>query len=110
MTRVIRLADNFIGKEDRDKLESYAGHTIARGRATRWCWGKTPDGDDRFEIHTGGANDRLAVTVSRNREQDSFFVCDAAGRLITTGPLDHILAELENYFIQTHGERPDTPA
>jgi hypothetical protein len=110
MTRVIKLPDNFIGKEDRDKLESYAGHTIARGRATRRCWGKTPDGDDRLEIYTGGVNDRLAATVSRNREQDAFFVCDAAGRLIATGPLDHVLAELENYFIQIHGERPDTPA
>jgi hypothetical protein len=110
MTRVIRLPDNFIGKEDRDKLESYAGHTIARGRATRWSWGKCADGDDRFEIHTGGADDRLAVTVSRNREQDAFYVCDAAGRLITTGPLDHVFAELEDYFIRIHGERPDTPA
>jgi hypothetical protein len=110
MTRVIRLPDNFIGKEDRDKLESYAGHTIARGRATRWCWGKNADGDDRFEIHTGGANDRLAVTVSRNREQDAFFMFDAAGRLITTGTLDQVFVVMENYFIRIHGERPDTPA
>jgi len=110
MSRVIRLPDNFIGKEDRERLESYAGHTIARGRATRWCWGKNADGDDRFEIHTGGAADRLAVIISRDREQDAFAVRDADGRCIATGALDHVFAVLEGYFIHLHGEQPDDSA
>jgi hypothetical protein len=110
MTRIIRLPDNFIGKEDREKLESFAGHTIAHGRATRWHWGRNAAGDDSFEIHTGGADDRLAVTISRDREQDAFGACDAGGRSIASGALDHVFAVLEDYFIRMHGEQPDTPA
>jgi hypothetical protein len=110
MTRIIRLPDNFIGKEDREKLESFAGHTIARGRATRWHWGRNAAGDDSFEIHTGGADDRLAVKISRDREQDAFCARDAAGFTIVSGALDHVFAQLEDYFIRMHGERPDSPA
>jgi len=110
MTRIIKLPDNFIGKEDREKLESFAGHTIAHGRATRWHWGRNAAGDDNFEIHTGGADDRLAVKISRDREQDAFCAQDTAGVTIASGTLDHVFAELEVFFIRMHGERPDTPA
>jgi len=110
MTRIIRLPDNFIGREDREKLESYAGHTIARGRATRWHWGRNADGDDTFEIHTGGADAIVAVTISRDRRQDVFCARDAAGVPIATGALEHVFAELEGYFVRLHGEQPDTPA
>ena len=110
MTEIIRLPDNFIGKEDREKLESFGGHTIARGRATRWHWGKDADGDDIFEIYPASADNTLAVSISRNRELDAFCARDAAGRSITSGPLEHVFAELEAYFVRVHGEGPDTYA
>jgi hypothetical protein len=110
MTEIIRLPDNFIGREDREKLESYAGHTIAHGRATRWHWGKNTAGDDVFEIYTGGADEMLAAHISRDREQDEYQARDAAGRLIAAGALEHVFAELEGYFVRLHGEGPDRPA
>ena len=110
MTDIIRLPDNFIGKEDREKLESFAGHTIARGRATRWHWGKAADGDDIFEIYPSGADHQLTVRISRNRERDTFSARDTAGHPIVSGALDHVFAELEAYFVRLHGEGPDTPA
>ena len=50
MTEIIKLPENFIGKEDREKMESFGGHEISHGRATRWHWGEDADGDDVFEI------------------------------------------------------------
>ena len=110
MTEIIRLPDNFIGKEDREKLESFAGHTIARGRATRWHWDKNAAGDDVFEIYTGGADELLAVNISRDRQRDEYLARDAAGHPIVRGVLEHVFAELEEYFVRLHGEPPDTPA
>jgi hypothetical protein len=110
MTQIIRLPHNFIGKEDRERLESFAGHTIARGRATRWHWGKDADGDDVFEIYPSRADPMLSVSISRNRELDAFCARDAAGCSIASGALDHVFAELEAYFVRVHGEGPDTSA
>lgn len=110
MTEIIRLPDNFIGKEDRGKLESFAGHTVAHGRATRWHWDKNANGDDHLVICPGGADHLLTVTISRDREQDAFCARDAVGCLIALGTLEHVLAELELYFVRLHNEQPDTPA
>lgn len=110
MTEIIRLPDNFIGKEDREKLESFAGHTVARGRAIRWHWDHDADGNDIFEIHPVGKNRPPVVQISRNRELDAFAARDAAGHPIVKGTLDHVFSELEAYFIRIHGEEPDTPA
>ncbi|HYQ70395.1 MAG TPA: hypothetical protein VET88_00555 [Gammaproteobacteria bacterium] len=110
MTEIIRLPDNIIGKEDRERLESFAGHTIARGRATRWHWGKNAAGDDVFEIYTGGAHEVLAVDISRDRRRDEYQARDVAGHPVARGMLEHVFAELEAYFIRLHGEQPDTPA
>jgi hypothetical protein len=110
MTEIIRLPDNFIGREDREKLESFAGHTVARGRATRWYWDKNADGDDHFVICIGGTANTQTVIVSRDREQDVFFARDTLGCLIASGTLDHVFAVLDVYFAQLHDEQPDTPA
>jgi len=110
VAKIIRLPGNFIGIEDREKLESFGGHTIAHGRATRWHWGKDVDGDDVFEIHTGGADDALAVCIDRDRKLDQFTARDAAGHTIASGALEHVFAELDRYFAHLHGEGPDTPA
>jgi hypothetical protein len=110
MTEIIRLPDNFMGREDREKLQSFAGHTVAHGRAVRWHWDKDADGNDIFEIHTGRAERRPAVRISRNRAQDAYSACDAAGLPIVKGALDHVFAALEDYFVRIHGEGPDTLA
>ena len=109
MTDIIRLPDNFIGKEDREKLESFAAHTIAHGRATRWQWDKDSDGGDIFEIYPVGADNRQTVRINRNRERDRFCARDA-DYSIASGALEHVFAELELYFVRLKGEGPDTYA
>ena len=108
MSEIINLAENIINRENREQLASFAGHTIAHGRATRWHWSKTANGDDLFEIFRGGADEVLAVRISRDRKMDAFNAYDVTGTLIVAGKLDHVMAELERYFIQLHGEIPDT--
>ena len=92
-------------------MESFGGHTIAHGRATRWHWDKDSNGDDVFEIYRGGADEVLAARISRNRKMDAFCAHDGIGKLIEAGTLTHVMAELEKYFIRSHGgENPDMPA
>jgi hypothetical protein len=110
MAEIVRLPDNLIGREDREKLESFAGHTVARGRAVRWRWETDTAGNDIFEIQPGGVDHRSAVRISRNRTQDAYSARDAAGRPIVNGALDHVFAELEAYFVRLHGEGPDSYA
>lgn len=110
MTDIIELPNNFIGIDDKVKLESFGGHTIAHGRATRWHWDKNANNDDQFEIYCGGKHEILAVRIHRDRESDAFCAHNKEDELITSGTLEHIMAELENYFIRLHHEMPDTPA
>jgi hypothetical protein len=110
VAKIIKLPGNFIGPVDREKLESFGGHTIAHGRATRWRWDKNAKGDDVFEIHTGGPDAALAVCIDRDRKLDQYVAHDAAGYTIVSGALDHVFAELDGYLARLHGERPDTPA
>jgi len=110
MSETIKLADNFIGIDDRHKLESFGGHTLSLGRATRWHWGKDEKGGDVFEIYRGGGKEILASGIHRNREKDVFFAHDGEGQQIESGTLEHVLAELERYFIRIHHEGPKTRA
>ena len=107
---IIKLPDNFIGKEDRQKLEGFAGHTVARGRAVRWHWDRDVDGSDVFEIVAGGLERRPVVRISRSRALDAYTARDAGGFPIARGSLDHVFAELEFYFARLHGEGPDSCA
>ncbi len=106
MSKTITLPDNFIGKDDKKKLESFGGHTIARGRATRWHWAKKDNGDDVFEIYRGGADEELAMRVMRDCKQDIFTAYDKSGDSKVTGALEHVMTELEIYFSRLHGEGP----
>ncbi|WP_455210024.1 hypothetical protein [Kaarinaea lacus] len=106
MAKIINIPDNFIGKEDREKLESFGGHEIAHGRATRWHWDKNTTGSDVFEIYRGGANEQLVVRISRDREHNTFCANNVSGKLISSGALDHIMAELDRFFAQMHKEDP----
>ena len=106
MAKIINLPDNFIGKDDRERLEAFGGHEIGHGRATRWRWDKNPEGGDVFHIFRGGPNEELVVQISRDRENDAFCVKNAGGRLVVSGTLDHIMAELDRFLAQMHGEEP----
>lgn len=110
MTKTVTLPDNFIGKDDKVKLESFGGHTIAHGRATRWHWAKNGNGDDIFEIYIGGAHEMLNARIFRDRKQDIFCARDGSDNTIAAGVLEHVLAKLDNYFIRTHDTGPDIPA
>ena len=103
MSEIIRLAENIISKEDREQLQSFGGHIIAHGRATRWHWEKNGN-NDVFEIYRGGADEELAVRISRKRKEDAFYAHDISGNVIAAGVLDHVMAELDHYFMQLHGE------
>jgi hypothetical protein len=104
MDKIIELPHNFIGKEDKERLESFGGHLIAHGRATRWHWGSHGEGDDIFEIYSGGADERLSARVNRDRDLDAFCATEASGRLIFVGPLDHLMASLDEHFSRLHEE------
>lgn len=110
MSEIINLADNIISKENREQLASFGGHIVAHGRATRWHWDKAANGDEIFEIFRGGADEVLVLRISRNRKMDAFYAHDAEGKVVAAGVLDHVMAELDKYFMQLHGESPDTMA
>jgi len=104
MSEIINLSDNIISKKDRGLLESFAGHTIAHGRATRWHWDKAENGDHVFEIFRGGSDEVMAVCINRDRKTDAFYAHDAAGSMVASGPLEHLMAKLEQYFTELHGD------
>ena len=106
MSKIINLSENIISKKDRELLESFGGHTIAHGRATRWHWHQQENGDVVFEMFRGGADEMLTLCINRDRKTDAFYAVDAMANNIASGELEHVLAELDKYFIQLHGEAP----
>lgn len=108
MVDIFELSENHMSKEDRKKLESFGGHTIAHGRATRWHWIKKTDGGDVFEIFRGGAEEIFAARIYRDGKQDLFFAHSGSLELQTSGALEHVLAETDSYLIRLHGESPNT--
>lgn len=106
MSEIVQLPENFIGREDRDRLESFGGHTIAHGRATRWHWATDEQGAQIFEIYRGGADEELAYRVSRDRKQDVFRAHDRRGSEAACGDLEHVMAQLDRLLASEHGETP----
>lgn len=106
MSEVVQLPENFIGKEDRIKLESFGGHTIAHGRATRWHWSTDERGDEVFEIYKGGVDEALAYRLTRDRKRGLFRAHDSRGREAASGELEHVMAKLEHLLASDHGEFP----
>jgi hypothetical protein len=109
LAEITKLPDNFIGKDDRERLEAFGGHTIARGRATRWQWLSDSAGDV-FEVFAGGADEQRVASVTRDRRADCFRAFNAKGRELANGDLEQVMAALERYFMVRHGELPDMPA
>lgn len=102
---IIKLAENLIGPADHKRLESFGAHVIMHGRATRFAWSEE-DGDPRFDIFRGGADEELAARIGRHRDLHEFYAEDAAGRQIATGTLDHVMAELDAYLDHDKGDLP----
>lgn len=92
---IIKLPPDFIGHEDKERLEHFAGHLIAHGKATRWHWDHNRQGSDILEIYRGGQDERLLALVGRHNRRDQFFAEDGAGNELASGRLDHVMAMLE---------------
>lgn len=106
MAEIINLPNNFFGKEDREKLESFGGHEIAHGRATRWHWGKDKDDDDIFQLFAGGADEFLLLSISRDREHDGYCAHDGEGNHMVSGSLDHVMAYIDEVLAAGHDRPP----
>ena len=102
--KIINLEENIINRNDQQKLQNFSGHSIAHGRATRWHWTHDDRNSAVLEIFRGGENEKLAVRIYRDRTHDVFNASDSQGQQISSGALDHIMAELEKYFMKLHGE------
>lgn len=104
MVEIIELPNNFFGKDDRERLESFGGHEIARGRATRWHWDKDEDNDDIFQLFAGGADEYLILTLSRDRSQDACCAHDGKHNHLSSGSLDHVMAAVDEFLALQHEE------
>jgi hypothetical protein len=107
MPDIVNLPENFIGKDDEQRLESFGGHLIAHGRATRWHWNRERGIDVAFEIFAGGARERLLMFIVRDREHDKFVAHDGGGGFIAEGALDHVMAVVDKL---ARSEQNDQPA
>lgn len=102
MADIAKLPVNLIGKKDQVKLESYGGHEIAHGRATRFHWDQDEHGNPNFGIYRGGAEEELFVKIGRDRKRDEFWAKDGDGALIVSGALDHVMAVIEKKLAAEH--------
>ncbi len=92
---IVRLPENFIGKEDQARLESFGAYLIVHGFATRWHWTRCRGIDVAFELFCGGAHELRLFCIERSRELDAFVLCDGQGRALERGKLDHIMTVVD---------------
>lgn len=92
---VVRLPDNFIGKEDQARLESFGAYLIVHGLATRWHWNRRRGIDVAFELFRGGADEVRIFCIERSRANDVFVLSDGEGRALERGKLDHIMTVVD---------------
>jgi len=92
---IVELPDDFIGKEDELRIESFGSHLIAHGYATRWHWRREHGVDVAFELFRGGPDEEFLLAIKRDRAKDLFYALDAAGNRIEEGKLDHVMAVVD---------------
>jgi hypothetical protein len=102
--KVVPLHRDIVGEEEREKLESFGGHSAGRGRITRWAWDEDAGGHVLFMLYRGGETERLAVQVRRDPESGDFRARNVDGAVIGEGPLDYVLARMDAYLAALHGE------
>lgn len=101
---IVRLPDNFIGKEDQARLESFGAYLIVHGFASRWHWTRRRGIDVAFEIFRGGSEEKHLFSIERSRAQDAFLVRDDEGRALERGALDHIMAFMDQRVRRSNPE------
>lgn len=106
MPDIVNLPPNFIGKDDEQRLESFGGHLIARGCATRWHWNRERGIDVAFDVFVGGSQERLMFSIVRDRKHDKFVAKNAVGAQIADGTLDHIMAVVDKLARSEHRDEP----
>lgn len=104
--KIVELPDDFIGKEDEARIESFGAHLIAHGCATRWHWNREHGVDVGFELFRGGPDEELLFAIKRDRANDVFYVLDAAGKRVEEGKLDHIMAVVDALARAGRGDGP----
>lgn len=98
--KIVELPDNFIGRQDRKRLESFGAHLITCGHAVRWRWNRERDMDTAFEIFFGAAHEELPFCIRRDRKKRVFYVTDAQGKRLDEGTLTHIMTAI-NHLAQS---------
>ncbi|HEX5419584.1 MAG TPA: hypothetical protein VFY39_06270 [Gammaproteobacteria bacterium] len=106
MPDIVNLPENFIGKDDEQRLESFGAHLIAHGRATRWHWNREHGIDVAFEILAGGTKEHLVVSIVRDRKRDRFVAKDARGAVVGKGALDRVMAAVDRLAGMHQGNQP----
>jgi hypothetical protein len=99
---IIALPENFIGKHDQVRLESFAARLVARGFAARWHWDRERGVDTALRVFKGRADAQPMFCFQRNCRDHTFFARDASGRLIAEGALPHVLTIVDK-FAKTQG-------
>jgi hypothetical protein len=106
-SKIVKLPDGFIGKEDEAKLESFGAYLLSHGAATRWHWDRERGIDVGFAIFHGGAHEELLFSIRRDRERDLYYVSAADESRLDEGKLEHVMAVVEQL---AHARRGNTPA
>lgn len=104
---VVRLPNDFIGKAEEVKLESFGAHLIAHGAATRWHWRRSNGFDVEFEVFRGGSDEELLVRISRDKSRSTFHAVDASGGRVAQGSLEHVMTVVDSI---ARSDRPEPPA
>jgi hypothetical protein len=105
--KIIELPQDFIGMEDQARLESFGGHLIARGLATRWHWNRSHGIDVAFEIYRGGVDETLFCSIRRDHAHDVFYVHGGSANLRDRGKLDHVMASVDAAAHAAHDDSPE---
>jgi hypothetical protein len=107
--KVIWLPRDFIGKEDEARLESFGGHLIAHGSASRWHWERSAGIDLAFLIfaHEVGGDEQLRAKIGRDSGAHSYFAEDDTGRIFARGHLEAVMTVVDQTI---RGAGPVSPA
>lgn len=103
---VVKLPDDFIGKEDEVKLESFGAHLMEHGVVSRWNWRRLNGIDVAFLLYQGAPHARLMACIGRDRRRDLFYADDAQGRRLREGTLEAVMASVDAYARSPHPAYP----